>query len=101
MSADVFALATHFEGYGMVIAEALKRGLPVAVCDGGAAGALVTPEAGMVCPVGDVAQLSKALRRAIFDVPLRRNLAEAAWHLGQDLPDWNRQAAAFAAACTL
>ena len=42
-SADVFALATHWEGYGMAIAEALKRGLPVAVTDGGAAGKLVTP----------------------------------------------------------
>ena len=40
--ADLFALATHWEGYGMVIAEALKRGVPVAVTDGGAAGKLVT-----------------------------------------------------------
>jgi len=97
--ADVFALATHFEGYGMVIAEALKRGLPVAVTNGGAAGALVSAECGVVCPVDDVAQLSKALRRLIFDVALRRGMAEAAWHAGQALPDWPAQAADFAVAC--
>jgi len=98
-SADVFALATHFEGYGMVIAEALKRGLPVAVCNGGAAGALVAPETGAVCPVGDVVQLSKVLRRMIFDQALRASLADAAWQHGQTLPDWPDQARAFAAAC--
>lgn len=99
MATDIFALATHFEGYGMVVAEALKRGLPVAVCDGGAAGALVTPDCGAVCPVGDVAQLSKSLRRMIFDTTLRGSLAEAAWAAGQALPDWPEQARAFAAAC--
>ena len=94
--ADLFALATHWEGYGMAVAEALKRGLPVAVTEGGAAGALVTPEAGMVVPVGDLDQLSKALRRPIFDVTLRRDMAEAAWRLGQSLPSWEMQARAFA-----
>ncbi len=98
-AADLFALATHFEGYGMVIAEALKRGLPVAVCNGGAAGALVAPETGAVCPVGDVVQLSRSLRRMIFDTKLRQSLAEAAWIAGQSLPDWPDQARAFAAAC--
>ena len=100
LGADVFALATQYEGYGMAIAEALKRGLPVAVTAsanaGGAAGALVTPEAGAVCEVGDVAQLSKALRHLIFDVALRRDMAAAAWAVGQGLPDWATQARMFA-----
>lgn len=94
--ADLFALATHHEGYGMAIAEALKRGLPVAVCGGGAAGALITPSSGVVCPPGDVDQLSKALRRLLFDASLRASYADAAWAIGQTLPDWPRQAALFA-----
>ena len=97
-STDVFALATHYEGYGMAIAEALKRGIPVAVTSGGAAGALVTPEAGVVCEPGDIITLSKSLRRLIFDLPLRADAAEAAWAVGQTLPDWPEQARAFAAA---
>jgi glycosyltransferase involved in cell wall biosynthesis len=96
--ADIFALATHWEGYGMAIAEALKRGLPVAVCSGGAAGNLVTPESGVVCPPGDHVNLSKALRRMIFGLPLRRAMAEAAWQAGQALPNWKTQAREFAQA---
>jgi len=98
--ADLFALATHWEGYGMAIAEALKRGLPVAVCKGGAAGDLVPAEAGVVCEPGDVEQLGKALRRLIFSRELRDYLAENAWQAGQQLPSWDDQARAFEAALT-
>ena len=55
------------------------------------------PEAGVVCAPGDVEQLSKAMRRLIFDRPLLRDMAEAAWHAGQSLPSWNEQAARLAA----
>ncbi len=94
--ADLFALATHYEGYGMAIAEALKRGLPVATTDAAAAGTLVTPEVGVLMPVGDHAALSRALRRMIFDTALRREMSEAAWQAGRALPDWTMQARAFA-----
>lgn len=93
--ADLFALATYWEGYGMVIAAALKRGVPVAVTDGGAAGHLVAPEAGVVCPVGDQTNLSKALRRVIYGKDLRLRMAEAAWQVGQSLPDWHTQVREF------
>lgn len=95
--ADLFALATRYEGYGMVIAEALKRGLPVAVGNGGAAAALLTPECGVACPVGDVDQMSKALRRLIYDDTLRQSMADAAFMIGATLPDWPEQAQKFAA----
>jgi glycosyltransferase involved in cell wall biosynthesis len=94
--ADLFALASWWEGYGMAVAEALRRGLPVAVTSGGAAAALVPAEAGVVCQPGDIDQLAKALRRVIFDTPLRLQMAEAAGRAGQVLPAWPMQAAAFA-----
>jgi glycosyltransferase involved in cell wall biosynthesis len=97
-SADLFALATWFEGYGMAVAEALKHGLPVAVCAGGAAAALVEPEAGVVCEPGDQVQLSKAMRRLIFSASLRAEMGEVAWQVGQRLPRWETQAQEFAKA---
>jgi glycosyltransferase involved in cell wall biosynthesis len=98
--ADLFALATHWEGYGMAVAEALKRGVPVAVTEGGAVGRLVTAEAGVVVPAGDHTNLSKALRRLIFDRVLRRAMAQAAWQVGRTLPGWQSQAREFAQALT-
>ncbi len=95
---DIFALATYWEGYGMAIAEALKRGIPAAITAGGAAGALVTPLSGVVCAPGDEVTLSKSLRRLIFDLPLRRASAAAAWAEGRKLPNWPTQVCAFAEA---
>jgi glycosyltransferase involved in cell wall biosynthesis len=94
---DLFALASYFEGYGVAIAEALRRGLPVAVTNVGAVPTLIGPEAGVVCAPGDVEQLSKALRRLIFDRTLLHDMAEVAWQSGQLLPSWNEQAARLAA----
>jgi glycosyltransferase involved in cell wall biosynthesis len=97
-SADMFALASLHEGYGMATAEALKRGLPVAVTGVGAAASIVPPDAGVICPPNDIDQLSKAMRRLIFSADLRRELSETAWQAGQALPGWTQQVALFAEA---
>lgn len=96
--AELFALATRFEGCGMAIAEALRRGVPVAITAGGAAGTLVPPDTGVVAPVDDVDQLSKAMRRLIFSPALRASMGEHAAEAGRALPGWAGQATAFAIA---
>jgi glycosyltransferase involved in cell wall biosynthesis len=51
--ASVFALATRFEGYGMVFDEAMAHGLPIVTCDTGAVPDTVAPGAGVLVPVDD------------------------------------------------
>ena len=46
--ADVFALASHFEGYGMAYAEAIAHGLPVIGTTGGAIPDTVPPDTGHI-----------------------------------------------------
>jgi glycosyltransferase involved in cell wall biosynthesis len=97
-TADMFALATEWEGYPATIAQAVRRGLPIAVTAGGAAAEILAPNFSVVAPLGDVIQLSRAMRRVIFDRALRADMAEAAWRAGQSLPTWANQAAQFAGA---
>ncbi len=93
---DLFALATWYEGYGMAVAEALKRGVPCALTTGGAVAELLPLEAGVSVPPGDWQALSRAMRRVILDTALRRHMAEVAYVAGQRLPTWEGQAARFA-----
>jgi glycosyltransferase involved in cell wall biosynthesis len=95
---DLFALASWHEGYGMAVAEALKRGVPVALTAGGALAELAPTEASVIVPPGDWMALSRAMRRLIFDGELRRRMADHAHSAGQRLPSWERQVDAFAAA---
>jgi glycosyltransferase involved in cell wall biosynthesis len=95
-TADIFVSGSCFEGYGMAVAEAVRRGLPLAVTNGAAAAEVIPAEGSVIVEPGDHVQLSKALRRLIFSGPLRRDLAEAAWQAGRALPTWAEQGRRFA-----
>lgn len=96
-SADLFVSASFFEGYGMVIAEAMARGLPIITTSGGAAGDTAGEAIALHFEAGNVEQLSAALRRALTDKRLRDTLADAAWDAGRALPTWNETARRVAA----
>lgn len=93
--ADLFALASSWEGFPAGAAEALRRGVPVAATTVGEMAATVPQTAGILFPPDDIETMSKCLRRAIFDSNLRAALAEGAWQAGLAMPGWPQQALAF------
>ncbi len=99
--ADVLVLASRAETYGMVVTEALARGLPVIAADvgglaealghgadGGRPGVLVQPD--------DAAALADAIRSWLTDAHLRAQLRRAARERRASLSGWSTTASVIA-----
>ena len=92
-AADVLVLASHAETYGMVVTEALARGLPVIAADvGGVTEALGRAKDGtrpglLVAP-GDPRALATALRAWLVNAGLRAHLRRAARERRASLRGW-------------
>ncbi len=101
-AADLIVLASRAETYGIVVVEALARGLPVVAAEvGGVPGALGHGHAGtrpgiLVAP-GDHAELGSALRTWLSDAELRGRLRRAARERRESLPGWSTTTSAIAA----
>jgi len=92
--ADLMVLASRAETYGMVVTEALARGVPVVATDvGGVAEALghgpdgIRP--GVLLPPDDPAVLGAALRAWLGDAELRGRLRQAAVERRESLSGWS------------
>ena len=81
-----------FEGYGMVLTEAVARGLPIVCTTGGAAAETVPDAAAIKVAPGDAAALADALRSLIGDAARRQRLADASWRASQRLVRWEETA---------
>jgi glycosyltransferase involved in cell wall biosynthesis len=92
-SADLFVLPTRHEGYGMVVAEALARGIPVISTRTGAIPDLVGPSAGLLVPPDDGVAFQDALARVLSDAALRASLREGAHRARERLPRWPQSCA--------
>lgn len=87
-SASLFALPSHFEGYGMAFTEALARGLPVIAGSGGALVETVPKEAGVFVAPGNFGELALVLRRLLTNADELSRRADAAWEYAKSLPRW-------------
>ena len=91
--ADLLVLASRGETYGMVVTEALARGIPVlATAVGGLPETLGrAPDGslpGLLVPPGDPAALAKALRHWLGDAEVRNELRQSARARRTALTGW-------------
>lgn len=96
-STDLFVSASLFEGYGMVIAEAMARGLPIVTTTGSVVGETTRKSAALHVTPGSTSDMTHALRRALSDKRMRDKLADSSWEIGRTLPTWNETARRIAA----
>ena len=90
--ADIFALASRFEGYGMAYSEAVAHGLPVVGTRAGAIPDTVPTNAGILVEPDDVPAFAVALRLLIADTEERNRFAAAARAAAVKLPTWQESA---------
>lgn len=76
--AGVFCLSSRYEGFGLVLLEAMAFGLPTvaSACEAGPKALLVDGVNAVTVPPEDPVALAQALLRVIGDVALQRRLAQ-------------------------
>lgn len=95
-SADVFVLPSLWEGYGIVLLEAMAHGLPIVASNVGAIPELVRHgENGWLVPPGDSQALAEAIWSLSQDQSLCNRLGERGRELSRHFPTWDEVAEQF------
>ena len=87
-NADIFVLPSKFEGYGMVLPEAIAHGLPIVSTRTGAIPEVVPESAGILINSEDHSALAAALKKLILDNDLRNKMQLGAQKAALTLPSW-------------
>jgi glycosyltransferase involved in cell wall biosynthesis len=79
IASDCFLLTSNYEGWGMVIVEALSAGLPVIMTAVGCADELIiNGQSGVVVPIKDVPALTAAMEKMMSDRAWRNQIESGA-----------------------
>lgn len=84
--ADVFALSSEEEGFGLVLVEAMASGVPVVAtdCPGGPSEILEEGKSGIMVPLNDVAAMAAGLTEVLEDESRGRALVAAGYRRAED-----------------
>ncbi len=88
-NADVFVLPSRFEGYGMVLAEAVANGLPIISTSAGPIPDVAPKSASLLVTPEDPLALSKALTRVITEKDVRIKMQLSSRVAAANLPSWS------------
>ncbi len=89
-SSDIFVLPSYWEGYGIVLLEAMSYGLAVVASNAGAIPEVVHDgHTGLLVPPGDVLALLMSIRRLLDDAALRHELAANGLDFISKHHDWD------------
>ncbi|MGM0560325.1 MAG: glycosyltransferase family 4 protein [Pseudomonadota bacterium] len=94
--ADVFVLPSLLEGYGMVFAEALARGLPIVAPRSAGIVETLPDNCGLFVEPGDLTDLRQALDRVLNDADCLATLQARALEARKSLPRWEDAVDGFA-----
>ena len=97
-SGDVFVFPSYFEGFGLVVLEAMACGLPIISSDATAAVDVVDDSNGRVFPAGDVDALTEYLRFFASNRDRLPRMAGAA-RSSAELQTWVKYRCALGEAC--
>jgi glycosyltransferase involved in cell wall biosynthesis len=89
--ADIFTFPSLYEGFGIVLAEAMQAGLPIVATQTGAVHEILREgENALIVPPADPAALADAIRTLAMDPALRNEFGRRSLDLAGSLPTWKR-----------